>query len=136
MLLRTVNNHLGRHSILLKQQRESLTCIPLLSHGKQTRPSKICDKYLGILVATLGLGSGKQSVTKNIMSQPPVLQLPVNFFGNCCSKRDVALSQLPSELCTPMCDFPIQIQPPTFLQNQWVIWVASGLRLSPQQWTQ
>ena len=50
-------------------------CIPLLSHGKRTRPSKFCDKYLGILVATIGLGSGKKSVTNNIMLQPPISEL-------------------------------------------------------------
>ena len=51
--------------------------IPLLSHGKRTLPPKLYDKYLGILVDTLGLSSGKKRVTKNIMSQPPVSQLPV-----------------------------------------------------------
>ena len=71
LLFRTVNNHLGRHSILLKQQGESLMCVSLLSHEKRALPYKLCDKYLGILVATLELGSGKQSVTKNIMSQSP-----------------------------------------------------------------
>ena len=67
LLLRTVNNHIGRQSIPLKQQGEILMCVPLLSHGKFTRTSKIFDKYLGILVATLGIGSGKKSVNKNIM---------------------------------------------------------------------
>ena len=62
---------------MLKQQGESLMYIPLLSHGKRMQPSKLCDKYLGILVSTLGLGYGKQSVTKNIMLQPPLLQLTV-----------------------------------------------------------
>ena len=52
-------------------------CIPLPSHGKLTQPSKFCDKYLGILVSTIRLGSGKKSVTKKIMSQTPVSQMTV-----------------------------------------------------------
>ena len=79
LLLWNVNNHHGRYSIPSKQQGESIMCIPLIIHGKDTQPSKFCDTYLGILVATLVLGSGKQSVTKNIMSQPPLSQLTVIF---------------------------------------------------------
>ena len=47
-------------------------CIPLFGHEKRTRPSKLFDKYLRILVSTIGLGSGKQSITENIMLQLPV----------------------------------------------------------------
>ena len=77
LILWTVNNHIGRTSIPSKQQLESLMCIHIISHRKCTQPSKVCDKCLSIIVATLGLCSGKQSITKNIMSQPPVLQLPI-----------------------------------------------------------
>ena len=77
LLLQTVNNHLGMHSILLKQQGESFMYIPKLRHGKCMLLCKRFEKYLGILVVTLGVGYGKQSVTENIMLQPPVSQLPV-----------------------------------------------------------